>query len=53
MDAGKFINKRFPDEISQQLLKIAWWDWKRELLVERFQDLLNINSFLEKYGSQH
>ncbi len=49
---SKLIKKRFPDEISQQLLKIAWWDWERDVLVERFHDLMDIDSFLKKYGSK-
>ncbi|MFC5447425.1 DapH/DapD/GlmU-related protein [Paenibacillus aestuarii] len=48
--AAKPIKKRFPQETIDQLLQIAWWDWSRELLEEKFAELNDINSFIKKYG---
>lgn len=48
---AKVIKKRFSDDVIEQLLAIAWWDWDRPTLVERFQDLLDMPSFLEQYGA--
>jgi hypothetical protein len=45
------IRKRFSDEVIERLLRTAWWDWDRQLLEERFQDLLDIDLFLEKYAA--
>lgn len=47
---AKPIKTRFPKEIVDQLLQIAWWDWPREVLEERFADLYDLERFLEKYS---
>jgi phosphonate metabolism protein (transferase hexapeptide repeat family) len=44
------IRKRFDDETIGKLLRIAWWDWDRATLEARFGELMDIESFLEKYG---
>lgn len=46
----KPIKKRFDDHIIEALLDIQWWDWDRATLEERFEDLYNMDRFLEKYG---
>lgn len=48
--AAKPIRKRFSDEVIAQLMEIAWWNWDRETLVARFNDLLDMDSFVAKYG---
>lgn len=47
---AKPLRPRFPADVAERLLRIAWWDWNRELLEERFADLNDLSSFLEKYG---
>lgn len=47
---ARLIRRRFPEEVAAQLLAIAWWDWSREMLKERFADLYNVCHFIEKYG---
>jgi len=47
---AKVIKFRFPDRISQALQQIAWWDWDRVTLEERFKDFLQVEAFIEKYG---
>lgn len=45
------IRRRFPAEIAEAMLRIAWWDWPRELLEERFQDICgDAAAFVAKYG---
>ncbi|WP_042161367.1 DapH/DapD/GlmU-related protein [Paenibacillus gorillae] len=48
--AARPIRKRFSEETIRQLLQIAWWDWSRELLEERFLELNDIDAFIRKYG---
>jgi len=48
--AAKPIKKRFEDDIVAKLLDIQWWDWDRETLEQRFEDLYDMETFLEKYG---
>lgn len=48
--AAKTIKKRFPDDIIEKLLSTEWWDWDRATLEARFDDLNDINLFLEKYS---
>jgi len=47
---AKPIKVRFPKEIIDKLLAIAWWDWPREVLEERFLEFNHLESFIEKYG---
>lgn len=47
---AKPIRMRFPAEVAARLLSVAWWEWDRSLLQERFEDLNDIERFLEKYG---
>jgi hypothetical protein len=44
------VKQRFPDKIAESLQQIAWWDWDRKMLEERFQDLFEVEAFIEKYG---
>jgi hypothetical protein len=47
---AKPIRKRFSDEIIAALLRIAWWEWDRATLKSRFDDLLDMETFIVKYG---
>jgi phosphonate metabolism protein (transferase hexapeptide repeat family) len=47
---AKPLRARFPEDVAEKLLAIAWWNWPRELLEERFEELNDLESFLEKYG---
>lgn len=47
---AKPIRQRFPDEIAEKLFAIAWWDWDRVTLEERFTELLDLDTFLLKYA---
>lgn len=40
---------RFPPEKIEALLKIKWWDWPHDVVVRRSGDMLDIDSFIEKY----
>ncbi len=46
---AKVIKKRFPDDIIQKLLQSAWWEWDRQTIEERFNDLIDLDLFIEKY----
>ena len=46
---AKVIKRRFPEDLSEKLLAIAWWDWDRATLEARFVDLLDTEAFVEKY----
>jgi hypothetical protein len=47
---ARVIKYRFPAEVIDQLLEIAWWDWDRATLVERFDELLDLDAFVAKHG---
>jgi len=49
---AKVIRARFPQPIADQLQRIAWWDWTRTELEERFDDLNDMDAFLAKYGDE-
>ncbi len=44
------IRTRFDDATVQRLLAIAWWDWPRATLEERFAELNDLDRFLARYG---
>jgi len=46
---ARSIRKRFSEEVIEKLLAIAWWDWTRAELEARFDDLLDVESFIAKY----
>ena len=47
---AKLIRERFPAEVAAKLEAIAWWDWTRQELEERFDELYDLDSFIERYG---
>lgn len=47
---AKPIRMRFPAEVAARLLSVAWWDWDRNMLEQRFEDFYDIERFLEKYA---
>lgn len=48
---ARLIRDRFPKEIADRIAATAWWDWPREVLAERFDDLNDIDRFLDRYGT--
>lgn len=44
------IRFRFEPDVIRQLLAIAWWHWDRPTLEARFDDLLDMGTFLQKYS---
>jgi phosphonate metabolism protein (transferase hexapeptide repeat family) len=44
------LHARFPVEVVDKLLAMAWWDWDRATLERRFKDFSNLERFLETYG---
>jgi phosphonate metabolism protein (transferase hexapeptide repeat family) len=46
---AKVIKKRFSDEQIQKLLQSEWWEWDRQTIETRFNDLFSIDEFIEKY----
>jgi hypothetical protein len=47
---AKPLRQRFPTEIAERLLATGWWDWPRELIEQRIDELCDVDLFLEKYG---
>lgn len=49
---GRVLRYRFPEEVREALLAIAWWDWPREKLAEALPDIraLTAEAFCAKYG---
>lgn len=45
------LRARFPQDVSERLLMIAWWDWPREMLEERFADFNDLDQFLARYAT--
>ncbi len=48
---AKPIRTRFSEDVIAQLLQIAWWDWDHETIKTRFHDFLDMDTFIDKYGS--
>jgi phosphonate metabolism protein (transferase hexapeptide repeat family) len=43
------IRERFPREVAERLQRVAWWNWSRAELEARFDDLLDLDTFLATY----
>ncbi|NBR34919.1 MAG: chloramphenicol acetyltransferase, partial [Rhodobacteraceae bacterium] len=45
------IRDRFPRDIADRIMALAWWDWDHQTLRDRLHDFrkLPIAAFLEKY----
>lgn len=46
---AKPMRKRFTDAQIEALLRIAWWDWDHATIKARFNDFLDMPTFIEKY----
>jgi phosphonate metabolism protein (transferase hexapeptide repeat family) len=46
---AKVIRERFPVAVAERLQRVAWWDWPRDVLAARFDDLLDLDRFLDTY----
>lgn len=44
---------RFSQDIIDQLLKIKWWDWDDETIMNRIEDFKNVINFIKKYGDNN
>ncbi len=47
---ARVIKYRFPSDVIETLLAVAWWDWDRATLFERFKELLDLDGFIKKYS---
>jgi len=48
---AKPIKRRFTEDVAEKIERIAWWDWDRATIEARFDDLLDLDTFLEKYAA--
>lgn len=44
------IKFRFSKDIINKLLKIKWWEWDDEVIIQRIEDFKNVNNFVMKYA---
>jgi phosphonate metabolism protein (transferase hexapeptide repeat family) len=47
---AQVIKERFPRDVAAQLIQIAWWDWTREEIEQRIDELNDLDAFLAKYS---
>lgn len=47
---ARLIRMRFDVRIASALQKIGWWHWDHAVLKKRFNDLLDPERFISKYG---
>lgn len=48
---ARIIKYRFDPVTIERLMRVSYWDWDHETIRSRFPDLLNVHTFLDKYGS--
>lgn len=46
---AQVIKKRFHDDVIEKLLKIAWWNWDKNVIAERLPLFCDISGFVKKY----
>ena len=49
---ARVIKYRFPAELREKLLTLAWWDWEHARLAEAMRDFreMSAEAFVEKHG---
>lgn len=49
---AQVIKWRFPEDVAERLMALAWWDWEHLRLRAALEDFrqLTVHAFLEKYG---
>jgi phosphonate metabolism protein (transferase hexapeptide repeat family) len=49
---AKVIKLRFPKDVQEGLMSLAWWDWSHEKLKEALPDMrsMSAQAFIRKYG---
>lgn len=49
---ARVIKYRFPAELREKLLSLAWWDWEHPRLATAMRDFREISAeaFVEKHG---
>ena len=52
---ARVIRQRFPDDIVERMLRLAWWDWSHDELHRALPDFrtLSAEAFLDTYGRRH
>ncbi|GLP88123.1 chloramphenicol acetyltransferase [Tritonibacter mobilis] len=50
-NTAKLIRRRYPEQVADRMMALAWWDWDHAVLRERLADFrsLKAEEFLEKY----
>lgn len=50
---ARIIRRRFPEDIAERLIQLAWWNWSHETLRTTLPDFrkVAIEAFLDKYES--
>jgi hypothetical protein len=48
---ARVLRPRFPQEIVESLLRIQWWNWEDEVVLERVEELASndLAAFTQKY----
>lgn len=47
---GRVVKYRFNKKQRDVLMRIKWWDWKEEDIMENIEYLSDINKFMERYA---
>ena len=49
---ARHLGWRYDEDTIAALLRVRWWDWSREELRERLDDLKDVPSFIRKYDKK-
>lgn len=47
---ASLIRKRFAPDVTRRLMDSEWWNWDHDMIKKRFDDFLDLNTFLEKHS---
>ena len=47
---ARFLRTRFGADTVAKLMRIAWWEWDRRTLEQRFDHFRDVGSFIERYA---
>jgi len=46
---AKIVHYRYSEDVIEKLLKIKWWDWSQQTIIDRMEDFKDVDVFIEKY----
>lgn len=48
---ARVVKYRFDKDVVSELEKIKWWNWDEKIICDRYNEMQDIHTFIDKYGN--